>query len=94
MIGRFIQLEMQLRGVLQVKIFTEATPEVPLGAVQPFDGVLLLLVTSHNADMYPGILEIVTQLNPGHGHKADSRIIQTKLNQFGKFLKEQFLHSL
>ena len=94
MVGRFVQLEVQFGGSLEVQVLTETSPEVPLGAVQPFDGAFSLLSTAHNTDIHPGILEVVAQLDPGDGHEADTGILQTMLNQFGDFLMDQFLHSL
>ena len=70
MIGCRIELEMQLGDTLQVKVLTEATPEVSLGTVQPFDRFLFFFFTAHNADMRPGILEIVAQLNPSDGLRS------------------------
>jgi hypothetical protein len=88
MVGRFIQLEVQLGDALQIQVLTETTAEVSLGAVQPFDRFFLFIFTTHNADIHPGILEVVAQLNPGDGYEADTGILQTMLNQFGDFLKD------
>jgi hypothetical protein len=94
MVSRFVQLEVQLGDMLQIQVLTERTPEVSFGAVQTFDRFPLFLFTAHNADKHLGILEIVAQLDPGNGYEADTGIFQTMLNQFGDFLKEQFLNSL
>jgi hypothetical protein len=94
MVGRCVQLEVQLGDALQVQVLTEATPEVSLGAVQPFDRFLFFLFIAHNTDMHPGILEVVAQLDPSDGYEADAGILQTMLNQFGDFLKDQFLDPL
>ena len=94
MLRRFIQLEMQLGDEFQIQVFTEATPYVSFGAVEPLDRILFLLITAHNADIHSGILEVVAQLDPGNGHEADTGILQTMLNQFGDFLMDQFLDSL
>jgi hypothetical protein len=94
MVGRCVQLEVQLGDAFQVQVLTEATPEVSLGAVQPFDGTLPFLFIAHNADIHSGILKVVAQLDPSDGYEADTGILQPMLNQFGDFLKDQFLDSL
>ena len=94
MVGCFVQPEVQLGDTFQVQVLAEATPQVSLGAVQPFDGAFLFLITAHNADIHPGILEVVAQLDPGDGHEADTGILQTMLNQFGDLLMDQLLYSL
>lgn len=94
MIGRSVQPEVQLGDALQVQVLAEATPEVSLGTVQSFDGILLFLITAHNADIHPGILEVVAQLDPGNRDESDTRILQTMLNQLGDFRVDQFLYPL
>jgi hypothetical protein len=88
MVGRCVQLEVQLGDTFQVQVLTEATPEVSLGAVQPFDGALFFIFTAHNADIHPGILKVVAQLDPSDGYEADTGILQSMLNQFGDFLMD------
>lgn len=93
-VGCFIQFEMQLGDMLQVQVFAESASQVAFGAVQSLNRFFLFFLTAHNTDIHPGILEVVAQLDSGDRDETDTGILQTVLNQFGDFLKEQFLNSL
>ena len=94
MIGRSVQLKCSSGVRLRYRFLPRQLRRYPLALFSPSMELLSFLFTAHNADIHPGILEVVAQLDPGDGYEADTGILQTMLNQFGDFLMDQFLNSL